>query len=247
MRQRKHPARPVRGIPHALLHALTNPTSSSRGLAWFTAIAQVLAAAGTIVLAIASFSQLRQASRSAKAMEHANRINVAIARTAAGPRFALSFEGIDSITPSGESTSCKLRVRVRNDDTRSLRVISLYCRVDTSCASIAGLLPSIDEAGALIAVGDTAVFPCYVRVGVPRDTHALWISWLHVCAALRRDGPVGTVYLERVYPLGTKAPFISQMTALEFEYTGVVSGISVQLDPWCDQRPYWPWSNKASY
>ena len=216
-------------------------TTPPRGVNWLTTAVQVLAAVATIALAFASFLQIRQASRSADAMERANRTSVAIARSAAAPGFALTFAGFDSMLASGDSATCWLHLRVQNDDTKPIRVVSLYCRVDSSWASMADHGLCEMDTGTLIAVGDTTDFLRSVRVGLPKN-YGL-VSWLHVCAALRRDGPVGTIYVERVYTLLSVTTDVHPMTSYTFEYTGIVNGLSVQLDPWSEPRPDWPWRN----
>jgi hypothetical protein len=206
------------------------------------AIATLGMAVATVVMATASFLQTRQAARSAKAMEDANQISVAVAQAAGAPRFALRLDTIDDISGLGDSLSCRLRLKPENEDTRPIRVIALYCRVDSSQAAIAGMLFSVMGTDSLVKAGASADFPNSIRLRLPKTTDSLLITWLHVCAALRSEGAAGTSYVERVYLLGTKIPEgVIYSRAYWNEFTGGVYGHSIRLDPWCREKPFWPW------
>jgi len=247
MRPRRLPPQPIRNLPASLARLLGRPTSVSVHRDWLALIVQILVAGGTIGLALTSFCQIRQASRSAAAMEYANRVSVAVARSASAPRFALSFGGFDRITKSGDTATCWLRVHVQNEDTKPIRIVSVYCRANADVASIAGLLQSARGTDSLIQVADTADFLSSVQVRQPKSADSFYVSGLHVCAALRLDGGVGTTYVERVYLLVSVAADVHPMLSHQFEYTGAVNGASVLLDPWCEQRPFWPWRKAGKW
>jgi hypothetical protein len=230
-----------------LLRKLAGALGANPREARLANVIQFLVAAGTLGLAVTSFCQIRQASRSAAAMEYGNRVSVAIARSASAPRFSLTFAGFDSITKSGDTATCWLRVRVQNVDTKPIRIVSVYCRANADVASIAGLLQSARGTDSLIQVADTADFPSSVQVRLPRSADSFYVAGLHVCAALRLDGSVGTTYVERVYLLVSVPTDVHPMLSHQFEYTGAVNGASVRLDPWCEQKPFWPWRKAGKW
>ena len=198
----------------------------------------MLVAAGTIGLAVVSFAQVKQASRSVKAMEDANQISVAIAQAAEAPRFAVRLDTIDSVLPSGDSVTCRVQLRLQNEDSKPIRVVSMYSRVDSSQAPTGGILQGVMGTESVIQVDSSSEFPNFIRLRLPRNTDSMLITWLHVCAAVRLDGPAGTRYVERVYLLGTNLKSgVIYSHSYWCEYTGLVNELSVRLDPWSDQMP----------
>ncbi len=243
MRHHRRPLQPTRGLPSPLARLLTRTVNVSVRRDWLAAVLQLSVAAGTIGLAIASYFQIRQANRAAAAMERTNQISVAVARSVMAPRFALPIPRIDSGTLSGDTATCWLRVQVQNVDTRPIRVVSLSCSTSSHRGPFAHLREL--ESDSIIAAGATSDFQRSVRVIVSRDTGTLLLSWLHVTTAVRAEGHTGTSYGEYVFMLATRGTSIDVQPMFYDQYTGTTSGFDVKLDPWCDQVPSWPWSNKA--
>jgi hypothetical protein len=91
MRRNSRPRR----LPPLLARFVTRPEVSVRR-DWLAIAVQALVAVGTIGLAIAALSQIKQASRAAAAAERTNLISMAVARLTIAPRYAVPVPRIDS-------------------------------------------------------------------------------------------------------------------------------------------------------
>jgi len=222
-------------IRRGRVYVTTPPNVSPR----VAATTQIVATVAALVMAFLAYMQLRQAARSAEATERTNNINVASARAAAGPLVNIEYQAMDSTRVSGDSCTCWFRLRVRNDDSRNLRVISLGCAADSHPTPLARLIEGVVERESLIPVGHTTTFQRSVKVEVPATTGAAYTPWLHVCLAIRPDGPVGTYYTERTYILLVRQQQVASGAAFSLEYSGMVYGMNVRLFPWYEDQPAW--------
>jgi hypothetical protein len=243
-RPRRHSLQPVRGLPSSVVRALARFANPPSGLTRLTAIAQIAVAAGTIALAVGTYYQSLQASRSAAAMERANRISVAAAQAQVAPRFVLADPSVDSGKLADDSATCWLKVRVLNMDNRPITVVSLSCDISAKDPSSMGLRGL--QQGTSIAAGGTADFHRSVRVGLASDSATILVSWLHVSAAVRLEGLTQSAYMEHVYAVTSQNSGVGIQPFIAFQYTGTTKGLDTQLDPWCDEKLNWPWSNVAS-
>ncbi len=194
-----------------------------------------LMAVATAVLAWASFSQVRQASRSAKAMEDANRISVALAMHAVAPHFSMLPIMPDSwpVALGNDTNSMSYRYRFRNLDGSPIRIISVG-NVITD-----GLAPAVNDvalefsSGVMVGVADSVDRDIPVRVYAPKGCSTYQV--MHVFAAVRRDDQVRTFYYERAYELVSWPGALRLANFTSTEYSGVITDHDVTLDPWCKQ------------
>jgi hypothetical protein len=190
-----------------------------------TVIAQLLGVVVTGALAVAAFCQIRQSTRAA-------RITVALAMHEFEPRF--SMVDVDSanqpIVRKGDTVICTRHLRFRNLDAHPIRVISVTLTANHSMSSVVGVVFPTQASGDLIGLGDSLDRTVEQKVHMPANGPIL--SKLHLCATLRRDDQVRTFYYERVYDIVRAPVGVLQAAFTSTEYTGIVSGLGIILDPW---------------
>jgi len=203
--------------------------------AWTTNILQLLVAVGTLALAAASFNQIKLATRSTAAMEHANLISVALAMHAVAPHFSMLAVMPDTwaVVFRDDTNSMTFRWRFRNLDGSPIRIVSVGSVVSNGLASVVNDARLGFSTGELVRVADSADRYIPVRVYAPQGCTTRQV--LHIFATVRRDDQVRTFYYERPFELVSWPGSLNAANFTSTEYSGVITDYAVTLDPWCKQ------------
>ena len=207
------------------------------------ASAQLLAFAATTALALVAYCQIRQAARSAAAMETSNRIVSTLAMHAVEPQYAITRaeEEFDYALAYSESVVGRRRIRIFNRDAHPIRVTSVKCTVTANLKSVSAAINPTHALGRLVPIGDSTDYDIDIKFHAPSGQSTR--RALHLCVTARRDDNVRTFYKEQVFELARISGRPLQSTFTNIEYSGILRGYSVQLDPWYEPAVDW-WERK---